>query len=136
MVGSAARVGRRRQRLGQPAGHEQRREDAVGQRAQLLDGVLHVALDLVDHRDGVVRVVLDGVTGQAQLHGQRDEVLLGAVVQVALELAPLGVAGGDDAGPRLLQLVVADLQLVEARLQRGVELHVVQGQGRPGGRAR
>ena len=39
--------------------------------------------------------------GEAQLHGHRHEVLLGAVVQVALELAPLGVAGGDDACPRL-----------------------------------
>ena len=89
-------------------------------------GVLDVALDLVDHRDRVVRVVLDRVTGEAQLDGQRHEVLLGTVVEVALELAPLGVAGGDDAGARLLQLVVAHLQLVEAGLQRGVELHVVQ----------
>ena len=57
--------------------------------------------------DGVGRVVLDRVAGEAELHGQRDEVLLGAVVQVALELAALGVAGGDDAGAGLLQLVVA-----------------------------
>ena len=68
---------------------------------------LHVALDLVDHRHRVGRVVLDGVVGEAELDGERDEVLLGAVVQVALELAPLGVAGGDDAGPRVLQLLVA-----------------------------
>ena len=62
-------------------------------------GVLQVAADLVDHRLRVGRVVDDGVLGQAQLDGERDQVLLGAVVQVAFELAPLGVAGGDDAHP-------------------------------------
>ena len=77
---------------------------------------------------GVGRIVLHGVAGQADLHRQRDEVLLGAVVQVALELAALGVAGGHDAGPGLLQLGVRALQLVERRLQRGVELDVVQGE--------
>ena len=37
---------------------------------------------------------------------ERDEPLLGAVVEVALEPAPLGVAGLDDAGARRGQLVV------------------------------
>ena len=100
----------------------------MGEGAQLLDGVLDVPLDLVEHRHRVARVVLHGIARQAHLHGQRHEVLLGAVVQVAFELAPLGVAGGHDARPRLLQLSVAELQLVEAGLERGVELHVVQRQ--------
>ena len=38
------------------------------------------------------------VVGETQLDGEGDEMLLGAVVEVAFELAPLGVAGGDDAG--------------------------------------
>ena len=84
--------------------------------------------ELVDHRLGVLGVVLDGVAGEAELHGEGHEVLLGAVVQVPLELAALGVGGGHDAGPRLLQLVVAQPQLVEAGLERRVELHVVQRQ--------
>ena len=41
---------------------------------------------------------------QAQLHRERDEPLLRAVVQVALEAPPLRVAGGDDALARRLQL--------------------------------
>ena len=55
-------------------------------------------------------------------------MLLRAVVQVSFELAPLGVAGGNDARPRLLQLLGCLLQLFEAGLQRRVEMHVVQCQ--------
>ena len=89
---------------------------------------LQVALDLVDHRQGVGRVVLDGVLGEAQLR-KGDKMLLGAIVEVAFQLAPLGVAGRHDASPRVLQLVVALLQLLQAGLQGGVELEVVQRQG-------
>ena len=63
-------------------------------------------------------------------------MLLGAVVQVALDLAPLGVGGGDDAGPGQPQLLGLALQLVEGLLQGRVELHVVEGEARPGGPAR
>ena len=63
---------------------------------------------------------------EAQVHRQGDEVLLGAVVEVALDLAALGVAGGDDAGTGGAQVLVGALQVLEALLQRGVELHVVE----------
>ena len=99
MTGREALGGGRRQGLGQPARHQQRWEDPVGERTQLLDRVLEVALDLVDHGDGIRGVVLDRIAGQPQLHGQGDQVLLGAVVEVALELAPLGVSCRHDAGP-------------------------------------
>jgi hypothetical protein len=33
------------------------------------------------------------------VHGQRDQPLLGAVVEVAFDPAPFGVGGGDDLGP-------------------------------------
>ena len=55
-------------------------------------------------------------------------MLLGAVVEVALDPAAALVGGGDDAGPGGDELRVAHLQLVEACLQRGVEAHVVQGE--------
>ena len=42
------------------------------------------------------RVLVDLVLDQPQLHRQRDEPLLRAVVEVALEPPPLVVAGGDD----------------------------------------
>ena len=55
-------------------------------------------------------------------------MLLGAVVQVALHPAALGVAAGHDAGPGLAQLVGLLAQLVQGGLQRGVELDVVEGE--------
>ncbi len=137
VVGSAARAGSGRQRLGQAA----RRSSSGGKmpwasaRSSAI-AVLQVAADLVDHRLGVGRVVVDRVLRQPQLDRQRHEVLLRAVVQVALELAALGVAGGDDARTATRAARRWCAQLVERRLQRGVELHVVQRERRPGGRAR
>jgi hypothetical protein len=40
-----------------------------------------------------------GGLDQAQLEAERDQSLLGAVVQVALDPAPGVVGGGDDPGP-------------------------------------
>lgn len=37
--------------------------------------------------------------GQAEGHGEGDQALLGAVVQIALDPAPLGLEGVDEAGP-------------------------------------
>ena len=65
--------------------------------------------------------------GHAQVHGERHQPLLRAVVQVALEAAPLGVRRVDHAGPRLGELLHPVLQLLgaaraEQRLARpGVE---------------
>ena len=73
-------------------------------------------------------VALGQLAGQADVHGQRHQVLLGAVVEVALDLAPGRVGGGHDAGPGRLQLVGLAPHLVEGLLQGGVELDVVQGQ--------
>ena len=126
--GERAPVGGRPQRLGQAGVHEQRRVDAVGQVAQLLDRVLHRVAERVEHLGGGLGVVGEHVLGEAEVHRQRHEVLLGAVVEVALDLAPLGVAGGHDAGTRGAQVVVGALQVLEALLQRGVELHVVEGE--------
>jgi hypothetical protein len=55
-------------------------------------------------------------------------VLLGAVVQVALDPSPFGVAARDDARARGAQFVGLAAQLVERTLQRGVELGVVHRQ--------
>jgi len=63
---------------------------------------------------------------QPHLHGQGHEVLLRAVVEVALE-APAGrVARSHDPGARLLQRPGLAPDLVERFLQRGVEPYVVQ----------
>ena len=45
-------------------------------------------------------IAVDGRPDEPQLHRQRHQALLGPVVKVALQAAPLGVAGLDDARPR------------------------------------
>ena len=100
----------------------------MGQVAQLLDGVLHRVAERVEHLGGRLGVVGEDVLGEAQVHREGHEVLLGAVVEVALDLAPLGVAGRDDAGARGAQVLVGALQVLEALLERGVELDVVEGE--------
>ena len=65
---------------------------------------------------------------QAQVEREADELLLGAVVEVALEPAARGVGGLDDAHAR-------DAQLLHARAQVGLQALVVECErGRRGGR--
>ena len=96
--------------------------------AQLLDGAPDLLGELVDHRLGGLGVVADQVAREPQVHRERDQVLLRAVMEVALHPAPLGVRGGHDPRPGLAQLVGLLAQLVEGRLQRGVQPGVVQRQ--------
>ena len=80
--------------------------------------------------------IVDQLLGQAQLHRHRDEVLLGAVVEVALELAALGVAGGDDARagtPAVARWSAGARRATPAAPSRAGRC---AARGRPGGRAR
>jgi hypothetical protein len=77
--------------------------DAVGERAELLDRDLELvggrreqALELG------VATLAQPPQRAAELEGERHEPLLGAVVEVALDPAPLLVRSGGDAGARLL----------------------------------
>ena len=69
--------------------------DAAGQLAQLLQRVRELLA-------GALEVLVVGVPagGQAQHQRERDEPLLSAVVEVALQPPALVVAGLDDAGAR------------------------------------
>ena len=119
-------VRRGAQRLGQPAVAQQRRVDAVRELAQLAERRLDVAAQLLEHRLDGLRIGLHELAGQADLDRERDEVLLRAVVEVALDPAPGLVGGSDDAQPGGLELRVALLQGLEAGLERRVEPDVVQ----------
>ena len=114
---------------------EHRRVQAADQVAELGQGGLGL---LVGLRDGLVRF-LDGLglgPGHAQVHGQGDQPLLGAVVQVPLQSAPLGVGGVDHAGPGLGETLHPVLQLLgPARAQqrlRGPDIQRRDPRGEPG----
>ena len=75
-----------------------------------------------DERLGGGGVGVDLGPHEPELDAERDEALLRAVVQVALEPPALGVARCDDALPR-------GPQLAEPLLGLGVELLVLDGDG-------
>ena len=107
----------RLERRAEAALGQQRRVDAARELAQLLDGQRRLLACLGDQRRGRLRVRREPRLGHAERERQRHEPLLGAVVQVALDPAALGVAGGDDAGARVAQAVDPLVQLHGARAE-------------------
>jgi hypothetical protein len=85
------------ERGGQAAVGEDRRMDAAGEVAQLLEGQPRL-LPRAAHELGGLRItLLSALLGHAQGESEGDQALLGAVVQVALDAPPFGVRGLDDA---------------------------------------
>jgi hypothetical protein len=92
--------------------------NATGQLAELLDGNLHLVGSCGEQAlDVRVGATVEVALGSLQIECERDQSLLRAVMEIALDSAALLVAGGDDACTRLLDLDELGLQL---RLQPGV----------------
>ena len=77
---------------------QQRRIDATRKVAQVLERLAGADLQVRRHRCGLAGS-RPTTRRAAELHVERDQLLLHAVVDVALELAPLLVLGGDQALP-------------------------------------
>jgi signal transduction histidine kinase len=99
---------------------EHGRVDAAGQLAQLLERLSELGGERVDEPDEV-GLVLEPRLEHPQLEGERDELLLGAVVEVALDPAARVVARLHDAQPRHAQLLQAGAReiVTEAREDLG-----------------
>ena len=78
---------------------ERRRVEAARELAQLPERQGQLSARGRHQLLGRRRVAADVGLDQPQLQGEGDQPLLRAVVQVALEPAPLGVAGRDQALP-------------------------------------
>ena len=89
---------------------------------------LRVAAELLQQRVACGRVGTGQLAREAQVRAQRDQLLLSAVVEIALDPPPLGVRGRDDAGPRGPELLGLAPELVERGLQLRVEPDVAQGE--------
>ena len=94
--------------------------DAARELAQLRERDGELVAELVDG-GGRLRVVAQPRAQQPQVERERDELLLGAVVQVALDLAA-GVVGGLDDPPARVA------QLLQPRAQVGLQALVVERQ--------
>ena len=78
--------------------------DAAGQLAQLGRGLLELGAEPLEERADARRVLGEPPAGDLDVEHEADEPLLRAVVQVALDLAPGGVGGLEDALARGAQL--------------------------------
>ena len=103
-TGMVRRVGERFQCAPQPAVAEDRRMQPARDLAQLLQRGVELARGLLQQVGRGLGVRGQPRPRQAQLEHDGDEALLGAVVQVALQPAPLLVAGLDQARARRDQI--------------------------------
>ena len=104
---------------------QQRRVDAASELAQVVDGFVGVRLQLCQHwADSAAR--LADRFGDADLQLERDQVLLGTVMQVALDPATLLVLGRHEALP-------GSAKIIEPRQQLSVQANILEDQaGLPG----
>ena len=117
----------RLERPAQPLLREDGGMDAAGELAQLGDGHLQL-LDRAgeDSLEVGIHAAPEAPLGRTELERERDETLLGAVVDVALDAAALLVAGRHDPPARLLHLD-------ELRAHLGVQPSVLEREARGGG---
>jgi len=73
--------------------------DPARQGSEVVERSVRLDLEFREHRTGSFVVLPDERGGQPLLHGERDELLLGAVVDVALDPVPLGVLRRHQALP-------------------------------------
>ena len=98
----------------------------MGQRPQLFDRRPDVILELGHERPRPFGVALGKLLEQPHLDGERNQVLLRPVVQVAFDPSPLGVGGRHQTPARCLQLDGLAAQSLERILQRRVQTGLVQ----------
>ena len=113
MTGIAERRAEPLDRRGEPAVGEHRRRDPAREVAQLGDRRAGLLARLADQL-GQLGLVVEPRLGPAEVHAQRDEPRLRAVVQVALDPPQLGGLDVDRAAPRAGEHVDALLELLLA----------------------
>jgi hypothetical protein len=91
--------------------------DPQGEAPQRVQSVLQVAPDPVEERGSPSRVGVDQPAGMLQVDREPDQVLLGTVVQLALDAAPVGIGTEHEPLPRRSQLVDLGAQAVAQLLQ-------------------
>ena len=104
---------------------EDGREEPVRELAQILDRGAQLGVRLLE-RGGRLHAGREPRAHEPERQGESDEALLGAVVQVPLEPAPLGIGGVDDAG-------AGAAELFQPRRDLRVQALVLEGE--PGGGA-
>src|SRR3954452_22894367 len=89
----------------EPLVREERRIDPASEVAEILEGLRRLGLELRQHGIGLLRFASDERLREPELDRERDELLLRAVVDVALEAPALRVLRGDEPLLRRLQIL-------------------------------
>ncbi len=103
--GHGRAVGQGLERGGEPAVGEHGGMDPGREGAQVVDRGLGMLERVVDEAAGALGVFVPALLGELEVDHDVDELLLGAVVEVAAEPSPLLVARLQDAGARGRQLL-------------------------------
>ncbi len=82
---------------------QERRVDPEREPVERVQRFVHLAPQLPEHRAGLLGVLDEEPARQPELHGERDQVLLGPVVDVPLEPSTFLVLRGHDPLARRLQ---------------------------------
>ena len=93
------------QRSAEPARFEEGRMDSVRQGPQLIQGLRYLACELVDQSTSRGGTDVDEPPSLLQLDRERDQPLLGTVVELALEAPAIGHGGQHEPPPRRTQLL-------------------------------
>ena len=107
---------RRAQCGGEAVLREHLRVDTARDALQLVERLVELPLELLDDRQ---LLGLELLAGEAEMDAEGDEALLGGVVQVAPDPAPLGVRGGEGARLRCAQLALQPAGLDGEQRRRG-----------------
>jgi hypothetical protein len=91
--------------------------DPQGEAPQRVQSVLQVAPDPVEEGGSPGWVGVDQPAGMLQVDREPDQVLLGTVVQLSLDAAPVGIGSEHEPPPRRSQLVDLGAQAVAQLLQ-------------------
>src|SRR4029079_11345563 len=102
------------ERGGEALLREQRWVDAQAERRQRVERLADLLVELAEERSGVRGIPAHEPPGEAELHREGHQVLLGAIVGVALQPAALVVLRGDDPLPRRAELGRPRLDLLQA----------------------
>ncbi len=95
----------RLERRTEPLVGEERRVDAASEVAQVVDRPLGLRLELGEHLMGLAWITVHEGVCEPELHTERHQLLLRAVMDVPFELASLLVLGGDEPLSRRAQLL-------------------------------
>jgi len=110
----------------QPTVCQYRRENTAGQITQRFDRAVHLRADLLEKSSSATGGRFEHLAREARVDGDGHQVLLRAIMDVALDAAPLRILRGDDALARGAQLFGLHRELIQPCMELECQAKVRQ----------